>query len=191
MKKAIVLLLSMNLLFGCVPAFIVGAAVGGMVIYEGRNASIKKKDFELTNRIQRKINSNKDLRNHSRIIVSAYDGVVLLAGQAPTKALRTQAYQAAKDVKGIKRLFNEISVNGPISSLTQSSDAWITTKVKSTLLATKGLDSSQIKVVTENGVVFLFGKVTHKQADIASSAARTVSGVQKVITLFEFLRVNA
>lgn len=188
MKKIIALLLSLNFLLGCVPAFFVGAAIGGIVVHEGRNASVKKNDFELTSRISRKINHNKELHKHSRIIVSAYDGVVLLAGQTPTEQLRAEAYQLAKDVPGIRRLYNEISINGPISSLTQSSDTWITTKVKSVLLATKGLDSSQIKVVTENGVVFLMGKVTHQQAEIASNAARTVSGVQKVITLFEFLR---
>jgi len=187
-KKILVIALSLNLLFGCVPALIVGAAIGGIVVYEGRNATVKKKDFELTRQIQQTINKQTSLHNHSRIVVSAYDGVVLLAGQAPSEALKNQAYQIARGVPGVKRLYNEITITGPISSLTQSSDAWLTTKVKSVLLARKGLDSSQIKVVTENGVVFLMGKVTKEQAKIAADATRTISGVQKVVTLFEFLR---
>lgn len=188
MKKVILVCALISLLCGCVPVFIAGAAVGGVAVYEGRNATVKKRDFDLTSRISRRINQDAELREHSRIMVSAYDGVILLAGQTPTAALRAQAYELAKDTPGIRRLYNEITISGPISSLTQSSDTWITTKVKSVLLATKGLDSSQIKVVTENGIVYLLGKVTHHQAEIAADAARTVGGVQKVVTLFEFLR---
>ena len=184
MKKIALLLISFNLLTGCVAAFIVGAAVGGIVVFEGRNASVKKQDFELTKSISRKINADKALKSRARIIVSAYDGVVLLAGQAPDPALKAEAAELAESVPGIKRLYNEITISGPISSLAQSSDTWITTKVKSKLLSAKGLDSSQIKVVTENGIVYLFGKVTKGQAAIASETASGVQGVQKVVTLF-------
>lgn len=188
MKKILVLFMSMILLSGCLPAFLIGAATGGLVIHEGRNAPEKKKDFELSHRIMRQINQNRALRQHSRITVSSYDGIVLLAGQVPGDALKEEAYELANRVPHIKRIYNEITISGPISSLTQSSDTWITTKVKSVLLATKDLDSSQIKVVTENGVVYLLGKVTHSQAEIAANSVSTIHGVQKVITLFEFTR---
>ncbi len=187
-KKILMTLLVACTLVGCVPAFIAGTALGGIVVYEGRTAHIKKQDFQLSQQIKKRINADQAIAENSRIIVSAYDGVILLAGQSPQAKLKQQAGNIAHSVTGVKRIYNEISLTKPISSLAQSKDTWITTKVKSVLLATKDLNSSQIKVVTENSVVYLLGKVTHSQAKIASDATRTVRGVKKVVTIFEYDR---
>jgi osmotically-inducible protein OsmY len=79
-----------------------------------------------------------------------------------------------------------LEIGVPASPAQMSKDTWITTKVKSSMIATKGLSSSQIKVVTENGTVFLMGIVTRAQGDAASDVARRVNGVQNVVTLFEY-----
>ena len=188
LKKTLILSVLTCALVGCVPAFLAGTALGGIVVYEGRTAHIKKQDFQLSQQIKKRINADNAIAEKSRIIVSAYDGVVLLAGQSPQAALKQQAGNIAHNVPGAKRIYNEISLTEPISSFAQSKDTWITAKVKSVLLATKDLNSSQIKVVTENRVVYLLGKVTHSQAKIASDATRTVKGVKKVVTLFEYDR---
>lgn len=188
MKRIVVTLVLASLLQGCVGAFLAGAAVGGVVAYEGRNAHSKKNDLRLSQLAHKKLNADKELMLHSRVVISAYDGIVLLAGQAPTAELKSQAQDIVETVPGVRRVYNEITISGPISSLTQSSDTWITTKVKSMLLATQGLDSSQIKVVTENGTVYLLGKVSRGQSRIAADVARKVSGVQRVVTLFEYIQ---
>ena len=187
MLKNISLIFTMCfLLQGCFGAFVAGAAAGGVVAYEGRNYEQKTKDHQLELDIQKQIYADPSLKNECRIVPVAYDGVVLMTGQTPSQALHDQAIQIAKSTSGAKRVYDEIAVSGQISALTQSSDAWITTKIKSELLAAKGLDSSQIKVVTENGVVYLLGITTPKQAKIASGVARQSSGVRKVVTLFEY-----
>ncbi len=185
LKKITLIFLSGILLNGCVGAFVAGAVIGGAVIYEGRNIHTQKNDLALTNTANRQLAQSHAFSKQSHVVISVYSGVVLLAGQTPTTELKKQAEEILQGVPGVRRVYNEISISGPISPMTQSSDAWITTKVKSKLLTVKDLDSSAIKVTTENGVVYLMGQTTPKQAKIAANGARTVTGVQKVVTLFE------
>lgn len=185
-KKILSILILCASLQACIGAFIVGSALGGMVVYEGRNLDTQRRDIGLASEINKKLSYDREIVKHAHVVVSAYDGVVLLAGQCPTESMREKVYTTAQTIPGIKRLYNEITISGPISAITQSSDTVITTKVRSMLLAEKDLDSSQIKVVTENGIVYLMGKVTHEQAQVTIDITRTVGGVQKVVTLFEY-----
>ena len=94
----------------------------------------------------------------------------------------------AMQVPHVRRVYNEIQVGNNISFWQKSKDSGITTLVKSVLLATKGLRSSQIKVLTEDSVVYLMGIVTPLQSKLAADSASTVSGVNKVVKVFELVR---
>lgn len=185
LRKIIITIALATILQSCVP-FIAGAAIGGVVVYEGRNWNQQKLDSRITSEAEKKLNADEQLRQTSRVIVTSYNGVVLLAGQTPTQALKQRAADHLKYIPGIKHVYNEIEVGGPISALTQSSDAWVTTKIKTEMLGNSKLKSSSIKVVTENGVVFLMGTVSKAQGKVAADVARKVSGVQKVVTLFVY-----
>ncbi len=191
MKKCLALLLSLFVLFslleGCVVALVAGVTIAGVVIYEGRSPSALNLDGKISYDAEHKIFADKELDKQTRIIVSAFNGVVLLAGQAPTDEMRVRAGALVQTVPGIKRLYNEITIGTPISVLTQSSDSLITSKIKTQLLATKSLNSSQIKIVTENNTVFMFGQLTRGQGKTAADIASKSSGVQKVVTLFEYV----
>jgi osmotically-inducible protein OsmY len=184
-KMMLVLALA-GLLSGCVGIFLAGAAIGGAVVYEGRNIPTQKADFKLTSDAYNHIQADKVLVSHARIILSAYDGILLIAGQAPNEAMRERAKDLIQTVPHVRRVYNEVTIGPPISTIVQSNDAWITTKIRSQLVATKDLNSSQIKVVTENSTVFLLGKLTRRQAEMATQVARSVEGVQQVILLFEY-----
>ena len=92
----------------------------------------------------------------------------------------------AQTVPRIKRIYNEIIIRSPESAITEASDAWITTKVKTRMLSAKGFRSGKIKVITENGIVYLMGKITKQQADMAADITRRTSGVQKVVKVFSY-----
>ena len=51
----------------------------------------------------------------------------------------------------------------------------------------KGFDPSRVKVVTENGTVFLMGMVYRKEADAIVTRTQQVTGVQRIVKLFEYL----
>lgn len=122
----------------------------------------------------------------SRVIVTAYNGVVLLAGQTPREDLKERAGRAASSVQGVKRVHNELQIMLPNSALARSNDALLTTKVKTQMLADSTVPGSRIKVVTENGIVYLMGLITRQEGIRATNLTQGVSGVQKIVKLFQY-----
>jgi osmotically-inducible protein OsmY len=193
MKKSIrvyflPVLLATCFLSACVPVALVaaGAVAGGALIYDRRDVKTMTKDRDMSSTLLKQINDDAELRTQTHITIASFNNVLLVAGQASTPALRDRIFQMANSTPNLKRVYNEVSIEPPTSTSVQTSDYWITTKVKSKMLAEKGLTSSQIKVVTENKVVYLMGVVTHKQADLAADVASSVSGVTKVVRIFEY-----
>lgn len=131
--------------------------------------------------------ANPDLDKGSHIVVSSYNGVVLLAGQTPRADLKSLAEQTAGQVQRVKRVHNEIQVMQPSSILARNNDAWLTTKIKAQMLGDANVPGSRIKVITENGIVYLLGLVTQGEANAATSVVQSVSGVQKIVKLFEYI----
>jgi osmotically-inducible protein OsmY len=173
---------------GCAP-LVAGAAVGvagTVAIYDRQTLKEKAVDFNMANVILQHLLSDPEIKKQCHVAVTAYHGTVLLVGQAPTLELRERIEEVARSDSGIQRFYNEITINGPSSLLTRTSDTWITTKVKSLLLATKGLHSGQIKVLTEDSTVFLLGVVSRSQADFAVNATKRAKGVKKVVKVFQY-----
>ncbi len=131
--------------------------------------------------------AHPDLGNASHIVVASYNGVVLLAGQTPRSELKQTAEQAASSVQRVKRVHNEIQVLQPSSALARSNDSWLTTKIKTQMLANQDVPGSRIKVITENGIVYLLGLVTRQEGNRATSVVQSVSGVQRIVKLFEYI----
>lgn len=186
-NKILVTLGMTCLLTACVPAaFMAGSTAGGALIYDKRGFSTMIEDRDIANEAWKKINNDPALRKQAHITVSTFNQVLLMVGQAPTEQLRNHAYDLMNSIAGVKRIYNKVTIEQPTSKSRQADDAWITTKVKTQMLAEKGLKSGQIKVVTENAVVYLLGLVTYKQSDIAATVASQVSGVSQVIKVFEY-----
>lgn len=131
--------------------------------------------------------ANTDLDKNSHIVVSSYNGVVLLAGQTPRAELKAQAEQAASEVQRVKKVHNELQVLQPSSLLARNNDAWLTTKIKSQMLADANIPGSRIKIITENGIVYMLGLLTQQEAARATNLVQGVSGVQKIVKLFEYI----
>ncbi|WP_445362318.1 BON domain-containing protein [Microbulbifer sp. ANSA003] len=135
------------------------------------------------------VNINKahpDLKA-SNININSFNGVVLLTGQVPSQELRLLAGRTAEQVQNVRQVYNEIQVRGKVTLLASTSDTWLTTKVKSNLFANKEVDSGRIKIVTENGVVYLMGLLTPAEAERAAEVTRSVGGVQKVVKAVEYI----
>ena len=122
----------------------------------------------------------------SHIVVTAYNGVILLAGQTPRADLKERAGQIANGVQGVKKLHNELQILQPTSALVRSNDALLTSRIKTLMLADSKVPSAKVKVVTENGIVYLMGIVTRAEGAAATHVAASVSGVQKIVTLYQY-----
>ncbi|SER15570.1 Osmotically-inducible protein OsmY, contains BON domain [Pseudomonas sp. NFACC02] len=131
--------------------------------------------------------ASPDLENNSHIVVTSFNGVVLLAGQTPRADLKQLAEQTASQVQKVKKVNNELQVIAPSSMLARSNDAWLTSKIKTEMLTDSAIPGSRIKVVTENGIVYLMGLLTQAEANRATNLVQGVSGVQKIVKLFEYI----
>lgn len=129
--------------------------------------------------------NNGELWSNSDIDVVSFNRTLLLVGQTPTLSLKNRAEQLVSSIPGIKKVYNEIRVAAPTGSLSYLNDLSLTSKVKAALFVEDDLDSSKIKVITEDSEVFLLGLVTHAEAQKAIQIARNVSGVKRVIQAFE------
>ena len=130
--------------------------------------------------------THPDLQN-SHLVAVSYHGVVLLAGQVPSSQIRQLATSTVSKIKKVRKVYNEMEVRGKTGMLIRSNDAWLTSKVKGKLAVADDIRSGYIKVVTENSVVFLMGKISKSEADLAASIASKVDGVQRVVRLFEIV----
>ena len=172
-------------LSGCVAAAAGGAATGAVVASDRRTTGTFIEDQAIEIKAARALNSDPEIRDSTHLNVTSYNTVVLLTGEAPSEELRTRAIELVRHVDAVTKVYNEIVVAAPSSYMSRSSDTVITTKVKTKLFGEKGIDATKVKVVTERGIVYLLGLLNNEEASIATEAARTVGGVQKVVKLFQ------
>ncbi len=123
----------------------------------------------------------------SHIVVTSYNGIVLVTGQTPRAELKELAGKAANSVQSAKKVHNELQITQPTSGLVRSNDALLTTSIKTRMLSYNDVPASKVKVVTENGVVYLLGIISRAEAQRATSVVQDVNGVQKIVRLFEYI----
>jgi osmotically-inducible protein OsmY len=181
------LALAAALLTGCVPMVVGTAVVGGAMVATDRRAGGSQVDDEL---IQMKAGGRLDEAfpdGRVRVNVTSYDRMVLLTGQVPSDADKATVEQVVGKIDNVRAVVNELSV-GPATTLGErSKDAFVTTKVKASIVDSQDLFANSIKIVTHRGVVYLMGRVSEREADHAAELARGVSGVVKVVKVFEII----
>ncbi|SFU39683.1 division/outer membrane stress-associated lipid-binding lipoprotein [Xenorhabdus koppenhoeferi] len=179
---------SAMLLQGCIGAAVVGsAAIATKAGSDPRTVGQQVDDTTLEARISNAISKDPQIKAQARVVATVYQGKVLLTGQSPNMALADKAKQIASKVGGAEVVYNEIRQGNPVSLGIASSDTWLTAKVRSQILASDAVKSSSIKVVTENGEIFLFGIVTREEGAAAAKIASETSGIRRVTTAFTYL----
>lgn len=173
-------------LSACVPLVMGGAFVGSaMVATDRRTSGAQLEDEGIELRANNRI--GQALSEQAHINVTSYNRQVLLTGEVPTAADKQKLDDLVLKVDNVRSVVNEVAVLGATSLSQRSSDILVTGKVKAALVDARDLQSNVFKVVTERGVVYLMGRVSQREADRATELARNVSGVQKVVRVFEVL----
>ncbi|HDL4181001.1 TPA: divisome-associated lipoprotein YraP [Mannheimia haemolytica] len=185
--KGSLLVLGFISLQGCITtAVVTSAAVATKVATDPRTTGTQVDDEILEEKVAYNINKDEQIKQEARINVVAYNGKVLLIGQAPSMDVVENAKNLAAGAEGVTEIYNEIRQGEKIGFGQITQDSWITTQVKSKLLVNSEVKATEVKVVTENGEVFLMGKVSQNQAEAAAEAARNVGGVTKVVKVFSY-----
>lgn len=172
---------------GCIAgAFVAGSTAGGSIAGDKRSLPTMVEDEGINFRATQRLSLDHTLKEEAHIGVTTFNHVVLLTGQAPTAELRDKAGKIAQNDPEIKKVYNQITIGSPTSALTRSNDILITSNIKTRMLTTTNLKSSQFKVTTENGTAYIMGLSNHTQADIAATVAQNSTGVKKVVKVIEY-----
>ncbi|HBD12421.1 MAG TPA: phospholipid-binding protein [Porticoccaceae bacterium] len=123
----------------------------------------------------------------SHINIHTHNKVVLLTGEVPSTEMRTLAGETARHYRGVRQVYNELQIQGSTSLLSRANDSWLTTKVKSKLIADRNIKGRRVKVITEGGTIYLMGIVTRSDADTIAAIASNTRGARKVVRVFEYL----
>ena len=187
MRYTILLLMAgLPLIHGCAPVMLGGAAATGVMMAEDRRTVgtiTEDQGIELkaSNRI------GERFKDGVHVNVTSFNRMLLLTGEVPDAAARSEAERIARGVENVRGIYNELAVAGVSSYTTRTNDAILTSKVKARFVDAQKFNALHVKVVTENSVVYLLGLVKKQEAADATEVARTTSGVQKVVRVFEYL----
>ncbi|HEX8873612.1 MAG TPA: BON domain-containing protein [Nitrosospira sp.] len=119
--------------------------------------------------------------------ITSYNRNVLLTGEAPSESVKREIESLVKGVENVRNVVNEIAIGSVNSFASRSNDTLITSKVKGRFIDGGKFQVNHVKVVTENGVVYLLGLVTRNEAASAVEIAGSTSGVRKVVKVFEYI----
>ena len=129
----------------------------------------------------------------AHLVVTVYDGLVLLLGEVASTRLQAKATEVAESLYKVDpdKVYNHLTVQGPISRLARTNDRYLSAKVKARLLAASDVQAGKVKVVTENGIVYLMGKITRADGELVVAEVRKSFGVRKIVKVFDYLSAPA
>jgi osmotically-inducible protein OsmY len=184
--RVVTLALAAATLSGCAALVVGGAAVGtALMVTDRRTSGAVLEDQAIELKAMNRVRDVLGERGH--VNPTSYNRTLLLTGEVPGEAERTAAERAVAGIDNLKGVVNELAVMGNTSLTARSNDSILTGKVKASFVDAKDLQANAVKVVTERGTVYLMGRVTEREANRATELARGVSGVQKVVRVFEVL----
>ena len=178
-----VLLATLASLSACAPLIVGGAVMTGVVATDRRTTGTQVEDESIEIKVASAVRQEMGERIH--LNVTSFNRQVLLSGEVRTAADKERAEKLASSQENVNAVVNDLTVM-PVSSLTQrSKDVVITGRIKAAFVDAKDLQVNAFKVVTERGIVYLMGRVTAREAKRATDIARGMSGVAKVVRVFE------
>ena len=185
LTKAILCAALLGSLQGCVPLVMGGAALGAAATMDRRTLGAQTEDKSIT--VKAEVQVPKIVGNAGHVNIASYNRKVLLTGEVRDEAMKAAVEREVRGIENVVSVINELAIAGPSSYTSRSSDALITAKVKTSQVDMKTVSAVSFKVTTERGVVYLMGVVTPREGNIAADVAKGVSGVTRVVKIFEYI----
>jgi osmotically-inducible protein OsmY len=177
--------LASTTLSACAPILVGGAVAGTIAATDRRTFGAQTEDKSIVVKAELKMPNIVDKSSH--INVNSFNRRVLITGEVPDEETKAKVEREVRGIEGVVNVTNELEVGFTSSYTSRSNDALITSKVKLSLADAKDISANSFKVVTEKGAVFLMGRVTQREGAQAAEIARGVSGVTKVVKVFEYI----
>ncbi len=169
----------------CAPLLLGGVVLGGgLVATDRRTTGIQLEDEGIELRAAARV---RELATLGQVAITSYNRMVLITGEVPAAREKQAVEEAVMKVENVRSVVNDLTIANNSGFGARSGDAVLSTRVKAALIDAKDLQANAYKVVVERGVVYLMGRVTNREADRGVEVARAVSGVEKVVKVFELL----
>ncbi len=182
-------LFTLTALQGCIEVAVGSAVIGTLAATDRRTFGAQTEDKSIVLKSESKINSVVGSNGH--VNANSFNRRVLLTGEVKDASLKATVEREISAIEGVQSVVNELAISGSASLTSRSSDTLITGKVKAALVDAKDIQSNTFKVITESGIVYLMGRVSQREAKVAADAASSVSGVRKVVKIFEYISDEA
>jgi osmotically-inducible protein OsmY len=169
----------------CVPLMVGGAVTGAIVATDRRTSGAQLDDQAIELRGANRLRDN--LGNRARVSVTSYNRRVLLTGEAASEGVKAEAEAIIKALDNVEAIYNELAITNSPSLTEKASDALLTSRVKAGLVEIKEISMNSFKVLSERNVVYLMGRVTQQESDMATEVARTTKGAERVVRVMEIL----
>lgn len=173
------------LLQGCFPVVAVGVGAGVMMAQDRRSTDAFIDDQKIEAQAARLI--DKQVVSVMHVNVTSFNYHVLISGEVPDEPTKTEIGKIVSGIEKVRDVQNELAVTPTSSLASRSNDGLITSSVKLRFMNNQHFNADHIKVVTENGTVYLMGLVKHAEADAATEITSTTQGVRRVVRMFEYL----
>ena len=183
--QGLVAVLLVATLPGCFPLVATGMGAAVLMADDRRTSGAIIDDEGIENKALLRAEQRHSEGLH--LNVTSFNRVVLLTGEAPTAAVRADIERIVRGIENVRSVQNEMTVGPTTTVMLRSNDSVQTSKVKARFLDANKFRANHVKVVTENGVVYLMGLVKRQEAQDATEIARTTSGVQRVVRVFEYM----
>ncbi len=177
------------LLQGCGPVIVAGATYGAAVMYDRRDDRTVFDDEVIEFQARDAYLKNPDISKHSQLKVTSYNYTALITGQAETAQIKDRFAHVVSQIPKVKQVYNEAEIGPKISLKQLTTDTYLTSRAKLAIQSVDlpGFDALRVKIVTENGVVYLMGLVTPEEADATAEKVRRIPGVTRVVKIFEYV----
>ena len=173
-------------LSACVPVMMAGGAVSGsMAATDRRTLGAQTEDKVIL--LKGENTASNLVGDKGHVNVTSFNRKVLLTGEVQSEAMKQAVGNAIAQIENVESVVNELAIAAPSSYTSRSNDAMITGKVAASFVDDKQLFSQSLKTVTERGTVYLMGCVTEAEGNRAARVASGVSGVQRVVKVFEYI----
>ena len=181
--------LAAGLLGGCTAVVVGGAAAGASVAHDRRTVGTVIEDKDILLKALRLRNDDEDLKRRSNIEITVYNLQVLLTGQAENTDVVARFRDELAKIPRVRKVIDEVTIGAEGTWGEATADAYLTSRVKLALfdVGIEGFDPLRVKVVSSLGTVYLMGLLTPAEADAVTDKVRYISGVKKVVRLFEYI----
>ena len=173
-------------LSGCIPLVVGGVAATAAVATDRRSVGAQLDDEVIEDKSAGQV-LERFKGSDVHVNITSYNGNVLLTGEVPSENIKNEIGEIARRMPKTRSVQNDLLVGAATGLGARSNDTLITSKVKARFVEFSQFQINHVKVVTERGVVYLLGIVRAEEANAATDIARTTSGVQRVVRVFEYL----